>query len=136
MRRNHAAAAFDKLPNLRALRVRERDDVRENERFKLIHVRGIQKSFMHQLERNSRLDQRLIPAVQMVFSPIADKPRRLLRINNAHARERALVAKIFFPAGVPDKNFLNRFQPALVTQHRAEFDEPRAHSVRDQIGRP
>src|SRR5207302_10267521 len=49
---NHASASLYKILKLPALQVRERDDVRQDERLELADVRGIQQPIVHELERN------------------------------------------------------------------------------------
>ena len=70
---NHAAAAANEFLDLPALRVGKGDNVRQDKRLELANVRGIQKPVMHQLKRDARLDQCLIPAVDGVLDLMADE---------------------------------------------------------------
>jgi hypothetical protein len=90
----------------------------------------VEQTIMHHLERQACLDQRLIPAVDVVFDSAGRKPSGLLRINQPNACERRFVAQIFFPTRQPLINLFNRFKPAFVVQNAAEFGEPRAQAIR------
>ena len=137
-----AAAARDELAQLNALRVGEGRDVWQDERFEIREVLRVEQPVVHHLERDARLDERVIPAIARILERIAhaaftrDEPRRLLRIDDRHARERALVAQVAFRAGAPAVEFLDRFQPARIVDAAGEFREPRAQAVRDAVERP
>src|ERR1019366_8688282 len=60
------AAPLNKSTKLRALGLRQRGDVRQDERLERPKVCGIQQPVMHHLEWDARLDQRLVPAQRMV----------------------------------------------------------------------
>src|SRR6185503_21308022 len=94
------AAARNEVAQLLAWRVRQRDDVRQDESLELAEVCRIEQALVGHLEWNARLDQSLIPAQCVVFEPVADEPGRLLRVNEGHARQRRLVAQVFLPTGV------------------------------------
>ena len=84
----------------------------------------------------ARLDERLVPALDVVVDPVVHEPRGLLGVDHAHPRQRAFVAQVGFPAGQPAVDRLDRFQPALVVEHAAELGEPRAHAVGDEVCDP
>ena len=85
---DEAAAPLDKRAELRALRVRQRGDVRQDERLERAEVRGVEQPVVHHLERDARLDQRLIPAQRVVLDLRLRKTRRSAA-NRPGRRERA-----------------------------------------------
>ena len=74
---------------------------------------------MNHVERDARLDQRLVKTERVVLDLgarllAAIKRGRLLRIDHRHARERPFVPQISFVAVVPAVQVLDHFQPAAV----------------------
>src|SRR4030042_529814 len=58
---DQAAAAANELPELVALRVREGDEVRQDEGLELINVRRVEHAVVNHFEGDTRLDERLVP---------------------------------------------------------------------------
>src|SRR5580693_26182 len=58
--RDDASSSFDKSTNLVALRIGKRRDIRKYQDFELVDMRGIEKTVVHHLKWDARLDQRLI----------------------------------------------------------------------------
>src|SRR6185436_5236564 len=78
VRGDDAAALADECGQLIALPAVERGDVRQNQGLKLANMRRVQETVVHHLKGNARLNERLIPAVDMVLHRAAMEPGRLL----------------------------------------------------------
>src|SRR5262245_23756311 len=101
--RDEAAAGANERGELRALSVRERRDVGQHERAERREARRVELLVVDQLERDARLDERLVDAECCVLDPLARalaavEPGCLLRVDDADAGERALVAQVAFGA--------------------------------------
>ena len=96
---------------------------------------------MHHLERDARLDQRLVHTQRVVLHLLARvgaavEGGGLLRIDQRHPRQRRLVPQVALVAPVPVVDVLDHRQPALVVQVARELGEPRAQPVGDPVGDP
>ena len=99
MCRHQASAMGYKSPNLVALRVTQRGNIRQDESLEFRQMRRIQKLVVHHLKRDARFNQRLIPAERIILHLgrdllIAVEPCRLLRIDQPHARQRFAVSQV------------------------------------------
>ena len=117
---DEAAAALDELPELIALLIGERGDVRQDQRFELREMRCVEQPVMHHLKRNARFDQRLIPAQRVVLDVAFARSRRTtpsVANKPGHARERALHCADIFPSA---RNAADRSpRPASASARRA-----------------
>ncbi len=67
IRGHQATAPLDELAQLLALHIRQRRDVRQDQRRKLAGVLFVQQSVVDHLERDARLDERVIHALGVVL---------------------------------------------------------------------
>ncbi len=65
--RDNAPAAPEILSKLIALLVRKRRNVRQNQNFESIDVRGIEQAVVHHFERNSAFDKGVVETKRVVF---------------------------------------------------------------------
>ncbi len=98
---DQAAAALDKCAQAGALLVGQRGDVGQDQRAERRKMLGVEAAVVHHLKRNARFNQRLVEAQRglldlfaRLFSAV--EQRALLRVDQAHARQRAHVLRRYF----------------------------------------
>src|SRR5437867_3443045 len=96
----------------------------------------VEQAVVDHLKRDAGLNERLIPAVDIVFDFAGIEPSSLLRINHADARQRYVVAEILLPARQPLINPFDWPQPALIMQDAAELGEPWPQPVGHSVSDP
>ena len=116
MRGDDAAASADERTQLIALRVAQHGNIRQDQRLVIFQMLGVQQAVMDHLERNTRLNQRLIPAQRIVLDLRAVVPGRLLRIDQPHARKRTTVGEVVLVLLGPHINLFDLAQPSLIMQ--------------------
>ena len=141
VRRDDAAAAANEVGELAALRLRQGSDVRQDECPVTANVRSVEQLVVHHVERDARLDQRMVEAQRVILDPglravATVAGRGLLRVHHRHARQRLLVAEIPLVAPVPDVDVLDGFHPACVHDLAVELGEPWPEIVGDAVDGP
>src|SRR5581483_7968628 len=88
---------------------------------------GFHESLVEAESMVLHLRTRLLPAIEH---------RGLLRINQAHTRQRSLVPQISLVPVMPAVHFLHCVQPATVDDLAVEFRKPGPQIVRDSVDHP
>ena len=122
-------------------RVGERGDVGQDQGLEAARDVGVEQAVVDHLEGDAGLDERLVPAERRVLDPLADavaavEPRGLLRVDEPHPGQRALVAQVPLGSVAPGEDLLDGTEPARVVQHARELREPGPHAVGDAGPRP
>ena len=122
------AALLHIRAQLGALRIRQREDVRQNENAEA--VRLLDQALVDHLERDAGFDQGLAIAVLGILHLRTVERLRPRRVDDRDAGKVFGIAEVFFVAPVPFVDFFDRRHPARIDHLAVELAHPGTEALR------